>query len=630
MTSDARAIELLRSKMSPEHWRKLTALDNRKLLAFIADAVALCEPDSVYVCDDSDEDAEYVRRRAVELGEEKPLALDGHTIHFDGVDDQARDKEHTCFLLPKGETLGGTINFIDRDKGLAEIRGYLRGAMRGKQAIVKMFCEAPVGGPFAIPCVQISDSCYVVHSEDILYRRGYQQFLQMQNKDDFFAFLHSAGELDERGNSKNIDKRRIYMDLIADTVYSVNNQYAGNSVGLKKHAMRLAIRKSGQEGWLCEHMFIMSVQAPEKNRATYFCGAFPSACGKTSTAMIPGEKIVGDDIAYFRKINGEFRAANCERGIFGIIQDVNEKDDPVIFRALQRPGQETIFSNVLIRDGRPYWLGMGVELPEEGENFSGKWWKGKTDANGKEIPPAHKNARYTIRLQYLENCDPAWDAPEGVPVRGIIYGGRDADTCVPVEEAFDWAHGILTKACTLESETTAATLGAEGRRKFNLMSNLDFISYPIGRYILNNLRFPEGLDFVPKIFGVNYFLRDDNGRFCTSKLAKKVWLHWAEGRTYGEFDAWRTPTGLIPKYDDLRALFHSLLGEEYPEEDYVFQFTTRVPQWIEKIDRVVDIYRTKVPDAPQVLFDALAAQRKRLEAALEKYGKRIPPGAYEE
>ena len=165
---------ILEQKLDESGLRKLLALENPKLNQFIADAVRLCEPDSVYFCDDSDEDAEYIRRTAIALGEEKPLTRAGHTIHFDGYGDQARDKKNTRFLVPKEMNMGN-LNSIEREAGLAEVKGFLKGAMRGKQAIVKLFCEAPVGGPFAIACVQITDSFYVAHSEDILYRRGYRQ-----------------------------------------------------------------------------------------------------------------------------------------------------------------------------------------------------------------------------------------------------------------------------------------------------------------------------------------------------------------------------------------------------------------------------------------------------------------------
>ncbi len=301
--------------------------------------------------------------------------------------------------------------------------------------------------------------------------------MQMEDKDDFYRFIHSAGKLDERGCSVNLDKRRIYMDTQNNIVYSMNAQYAGNSVGLKKHSMRLAIHQSGRQGWLCEHMFVMATVNEKKNRRTYFCGAYPSACGKTSTAMIPGELVVGDDIAYFRNIDGEYRAVNVEQGIFGIIKDVNEKDDPVIFGNLMK-SHELIFSNVLVGpDNEPYWLNMGIEAPKSGSNHSGPdWHEGKTDADGKEIPLAHPNSRYTMRLDYLENFDrEGFEDKRGVKVEGLLYGGRDSDTTVPVEEAKSYEQGIVLKAATLESETTSATLGKEGVRRIDPMANLDFV-----------------------------------------------------------------------------------------------------------------------------------------------------------
>ncbi|MBA7588774.1 Phosphoenolpyruvate carboxykinase [GTP] [subsurface metagenome] len=256
-------------------------------------------------------------------------------------------------------------------------------------------------------------------------------------------------------------------------MYSVNNQYAGNSLGLKKLALRLAIKKANEEGWLAEHMFIMGVHGPN-DRVTYFTGAFPSACGKTSTAMIPGQTIVGDDIAYLNKINGGVRAVNVESGIFGIIRDVNEEDDPLIYQALTSP-REIIFSNVLINEEKPYWMGMGKEISDNGINFSGEWFKGKKDKDGNKIDPSHKNSRFTLRLDTLKNLDPKANDPAGVPIKAIIYGGRDSDTTVPIAESLTWEHGVFLGAI-VESETTAATIGAQGVRKHNPMANLDFVS----------------------------------------------------------------------------------------------------------------------------------------------------------
>lgn len=623
--------DLLRRKMDEASYGKLTALENPKLFAFVGEYVELMEPDTVFVADDSDEDAERIRALAIEKGEETPLAKPNQTMHYDGYRDQGRDKENTKLMVSR-ERLAemGNLNCVEYEEGLAEVRNVARGVMRGKQAIVKLFCECPTMSPFSIGCAQITDSFYVAHSEDILYRRGYEHFMHMEDKDDFFRFVHSAGELDERGCTVNLDKRRIYQDLENMFVYSMNNQYAGNSVGLKKLAMRLAIKKSGEEGWLCEHMFIMGCQNREQGRTTYFCGAYPSACGKTATAMLPGETLVGDDIAYFKKIDGAFRAANVERGIFGIIKDVNAKDDPVIYDTLMQP-REMIFSNVLTGpDRNPYWQGMGIETPKAGANHSGPdWTEGKEDWRGNVIPLSHGNARYTIRMEYLENLDPSWDDKQGVLVGGLIYGGRDADTSVPVEESPDWQDGIILKACTLESETTAATLGREGVRKPQPMANLDFISYPIGRYVQNNLDFAQGLTRVPKIFAMNYFLRDASGNFCTHKLAKKVWLHWAEMRVYDEAEALRTPTGLIPKYADLKKLFRDLFDEDYPEDGYAYQFSFRCERWIRKLERSTEYFEQNVPGCPAIVYDTWQKAMDRIKAAADKHGEIIPPGVYE-
>lgn len=627
---DRKYEELLKSKMSRESFEKLSALENEKLFAFVGDYVARCNPDSVYMCDDSDADAEYVRCKALELGEEASLAKAGQTVHYDGYDDQARDKVNTKFLV-KAEDMEkmGNLNSIEYRQGYEEIHGIAKDIMKGKEAIVRLFCECPPNGPFTIGCAQITDSFYVSHSEDLLYRRGYEYFKNMKNKDEFFRFCHSAGELDENGCTVHLDQRRIYQDVYEKIVISMNNQYAGNSLGLKKHAMRLAIKKSSEDGkWLCEHMFIMGCQNREKNRTSYFVGAYPSACGKTSTAMIPGETLVGDDIAYFRNIDGEFRAANVERGIFGIIRDVNAVDDPVIFRTLQSPN-EMIFSNVLTGpDNNPYWEGMGIETPKEGKNHAGAWKEGDTDAKGKKIPISHGNARYTIRMEYLENLDPRWNDRDGVPIRGVLYGGRDSNTSVPVEESFGWEDGIIMKACTLESETTSATLGQEGVLKPQPMANLDFISYPIGEYVQNNLNFGRDLEKEPSIFATNYFLKDKNGKFCVSKIGKKVWLHWAEGRVNGDYEGYETPTGIIPKFEDLKPLFKALVDEDYAREAYEYQFSFRCDAWLEKLDRAIDFYKKNVPDCPALLYETWDAAKQKILAAREKYGPMIKPGDY--
>jgi len=613
---------LLEQKLTAESLDKLMALKNPKLHDFIADAIELTNPESVYVCDDSPEDNEYIRKLAIDLGEEVPLDIDGHTCHFDGYNDQARDKAQTKYLLPPGSDLGESLNSIDKATGVDEVRSFLKNSMQGRQMLVCFFCLGPTGSQFAIPCAQITDSPYVAHSEFILYRKGYEQFKQIGDSPHFFRFLHSEGEL-ENYVSKNIDKRRIYIDLEENIVYSSNTQYGGNTIGLKKLSLRLAINKASKEGWLAEHMFVMGVHGPN-NRVTYFTGAFPSACGKTSTSMLPGQTIVGDDIAYLKKIDGQMRSVNVEKGIFGIIRDVNAKDDPVIYEALSSPC-EVIFSNILIKDDKPYWLGMGTEPPKEGRNHSGDWFEGKKDLQGNEITLSHKNARYCLNIPDLKNCDPMLDEPNGVPVAGVIYGGRDSDTWVPVEQAYSWTEGIIIKGAALESETTAATLGKEGVRTFNLMSNLDFVAIPLGKYIQINLDFAEGIENPPSIFSVNYFLRGEDGKYLNGMGDKKVWILWAELRVNGDVDAIEAPTGMIPKYEDLARLFEQELNKKFTKEDYIEQFKIRIPEQLAKLDRVEKIYKDKVSDTPQILFDTFEEVRRRLFDAQNKHGDYISP-----
>jgi len=620
-------MKLVQEKCGKENYKRLEALKNPKVMDFVAKYTELCNPDSVFVRTDSREDAEYIRKKTVENGEEKSLTTKGHTIHFDGYFDQARDKANTKYLLRPDEVLGSDIKSVDREKGLKEIHDFFKNSMKGKEMYVCFYCLGPTDSLFSLPAVQITDSSYVSHSEDMLYRSGYGQFKKLNGKGSFFRAVHTAGELDG-AVSKNVDKRRVYIDLEEEMVLSTNTQYAGNTVGLKKLSMRLAIKRASEEGWLTEHMFVMGVYGPDRKRVTYFTGSFPSACGKTATAMLGGEKIIGDDIAYLRRIDGKIRTVNVERGIFGIIQDVSEKNDPAIFGALTSPG-EVIFSNVLVdENNNTRWLGDGRMAPTNGFNFSGKWSPGKKGPDGKEAPYAHKNARYTVRLGDLENCDESLDDPKGVEVGGVIYGGRDSDTSVPVAQSFDWAHGILAQGAAIESETTAATLGQEGVRTFNLMANLDFLSIPIGRYIQNNLDIVEGIKNPPLVFHVNYFLRGKDKKFLNGIKDKHVWLKWMELRVNDNVGAIKTPIGHIPKYDDVKTLFKKVLDKEYTKKDYNEQFKIRIPECIAKIERIKKIYHTKVFDTPHLLIKTLDDQKKRLEDCRKKHGDYPTPDVF--
>ncbi|MEM0116779.1 MAG: phosphoenolpyruvate carboxykinase (GTP), partial [Thermoplasmata archaeon] len=607
--------ENMEKNFSKAEIEKIKAIENKKLYEFIDFYIQLLNPSSIFVVSSDKKDEEYIKNRAIEIGEEGKLSKEKQTYHFDNYYDQARDKENTRVLLPKEEDLP-FINVMERKKGIEEIHSLMKNQMIGKTMYIGFFSLGPLNSKFSELAVQITDSAYVMHSELILYRNAYEKFKNEPNL-EFLKFVHSQGELDERKTSINLKNRRIYFDLEGMTGFAVNTQYAGNTVGLKKPGFRITIYKAFKEGWLSEHMFLMGVNGPN-GRVTYFTGAFPSMCGKTSTCTLPGERLVGDDLVFIKPINGVARAINIENGVFGIIDGINKKDDPIIWDVLHSDS-EIIFSNVLVSEGKPYWTGMGEQIPDKGINHSGEWWMGKRDSEGKEIPPSHKNARFTVRLSAFSNLDrKALESEEGVEIGGIIFGGRDSDTCPPICEAYDWLHGVL-KGAVIESETTAATLGKEGIRSFNPMSIIEFLSIDLGKYLQNYIEFGKKLRQKPKIFSVNYFLRDKNGKFLNEKTDKAIWLKWMELRVHNEVDAIKTPVGYIPKYEDLRNLFYKVQGKEYRIEDYEKQFTIRVPELLAKNERIMKIYEN-IKTTPKELFDEMKKEKEKLLEIREKYG----------
>jgi phosphoenolpyruvate carboxykinase (GTP) len=626
MSSWQKPLDLLNSRISKSGYDKLSRIDNVPVIDFIVEYVKLCNPTRVYVSVGTKEDLDYVKEAAITEGEEAPLAIKGHTIHFDNYKDQGRDREHTKILILDNADLGMGIRVCERRPCLAEMEELLRNIMSGREMFIAFYCLGPPNSEFAIPCVQISDSSYVIHSENILYRQGYEELIRQGKRARPFKFVHSEGELLGNRTSKNVEKREVYIDIEGETVFSVNTQYGGNTIGLKKLGMRLGIRRASDEGWLNEHMLIMAVHGPE-GRKTYFTGAFPSMCGKTATAMVEGETIVGDDIAFLRKRSGSVYAVNIEKGVFGIIQGINSKDDPILWEVLHKPG-EIIFSNVLVTPGGGlYWGGADGQVPQVGRNHSGEWWPGKRDESGIEVPISHPNARFNVALDYFRNLDPEFDSPQGVRIGGIAYGGRDSDTSVPVQESFGWVHGIITFGASLESETTAATLGAEGIRELNPMSNLDFLSIAISSYIRDNLEFGKGLKEPPAIFGINYFLRRRNGEFLNEKNDKRVWLKWMELRAHGDMNFAVTPTGRIPLYQDLKALFRDVLGREYTGDSYSEQFRIRVPENLAKLERVSKAY-SALRDPPLEIFEVFRQQRERLLKAKSEFGDYIDPDKF--
>ncbi|MCX8185258.1 MAG: phosphoenolpyruvate carboxykinase (GTP) [Sulfolobales archaeon] len=621
LNSDAEFLTYLQQTLDPESYRKLAAINDQSILKWITDMVKLARPSSVYVVTNSSEDIAYVAKVSLERGEELPTNIPRHTAHFDGPRDLARDRKNTR-VLTQGGTPIPLVNTYDRDVGLREIREISRGIMEGREMFIAFYCFGPPDSDFTMYAVQLTDSAYVIHSENILYRNCYDEFVKKASNLRYAKFFHSAGVRDRDGWSVNVDRRRIFIDIEDSTVYSVNTQYAGNSVGLKKLMLRLCVYVGYREKWLCEHMFIAGVRGPG-GRVTYFTGAFPAGCGKTST-VFSADTVVGDDIAIIKNVGGLARGVNPEVGMFGIIDGVNPADDPDIYEILTSPDTEVIFSNVLLKDGGEVWWRGKESALGSGLNYAGRWWPGMKDGSGLEIPPSHPNARFTTSIRYLKNLDPRIDHPLGVPIHGMIFGGRDPRTLPPVLEAFNWDHGVVTIGASLESEKTAAVLEKVGEMEFNPFAMLDFLSISPGKFLELHFEFGENLTVKPKVFSVNYFLKDEFGRYIANKVDKKAWLKWMELRVHGDVEAIETPVGYIPTYSDLARLFDEYLGKTYSEERYLKEFSIRVDQYLEKTRRIWSIY-SEIPDTPRKLFEILTEQKRKLEDLRARYGSVVEP-----
>ena len=393
---------VFRDSMDDADFAKIEKIKSAEARLKIANAIALGRPSKVLVNDGSPEDVLRIRKLVVEYDEEKNLNIPDHTIHYDLAEEQARIVDRTFYIANPDEKVSSLANRIDRDDAYNYVKEYMVGMMEGMTLVIGFYSRGPVGAVAAIPAIEMTTSLYVCHSAELLYRNCFDQFdAEVDRAGLFFTNVHSQGP----NRPEDLPNARVFMDRSHQTTYSTFCTYAGNTLLLKKGNHRFAVDRAtyyrqGEE--LSEHMFITGLKGPG-DRVTFFAGAAPSGCGKTTTAMV-GEEFISDDLAQiWIADDGTIRSINPESGIFGIIEDVNWTDDPMIMDILRKQGHEVIFSNVLIVDGVPYWIGSGEENPDKGFNFQGDWFAGKTDANGKAIPLSHGNARFTIRASSLDN-----------------------------------------------------------------------------------------------------------------------------------------------------------------------------------------------------------------------------------
>ena len=619
---EARA--LFESRCDADGVSKLSRISNGEALLRIANAISLTNPDAVFVNTGSNADVQRIREMSIAKGEEAPLAMKDHTIHYDLAQEQARIIDRTFYIVNPDEKTSVLAKKVLRDEAFEYVKANMVGIAQGKTLLVGFFSRGPIGAAAAIPALEITTSTYVMHSANILYRNAYEQFDQeIERVGFFFTNVHGEGQ----NRPEDLPNARVYMDRSWLTTFSMFCTYAGNTLLLKKGNHRFAVDIATyyqREEKLSEHMFITGLTEPD-GRKTYFAGAAPSGCGKTTTAMV-GSDFIGDDLAQlWIADDGTLRGINPESGVFGIVRDVKREDDPLLMKALREQGAEVIWSNVLIDENKiPHWEGNDEEHPGEGINFQGEWWEGKTDDSGKPVPISHPNSRCTLHCISIGNYnEAAAEDPAGVEIKVVTYSGRDSDTMPPVYVAKSPNAGVVIGASIL-SAATATELGATGIRR-QPWANEPFIAGPLADYMEAQFQFfnSDKLKNKPILAGLNFFLtRGARGGEGTELLGEKrdvhVWLGWLERRANGDVDAIETPFGLIPKYDDLKELFAGI-GKDYAKELYDKQFAFYVDNILGRIELQEEAYR-KDENTPAKLFEVYTEQRAGLEALKAKYG----------
>ena len=625
------AKSLFEKKMDAANLSKIQKIKNESALLKIANAISMCQPDSVFINTGSAPDRQFVRNLAIQKGEERPLAMVNHTLHFDLKEEQGRILDRTFYVANDGDLVSSLANKKLRPEVLREVREIMGGIMAGKVMMVGFYIRGPAGSPVSNPAMEITSSAYVTHSAELLYRNIYDRFdAEVNRLGHFYTNIHSEG----KNRTEDLPHARVFMDRSYQTTYSFNCTYAGNTLLMKKGNHRFSVDKSVYENRgneLAEHMFITGIDGPG-GRVTWCAGAAPSGCGKTTTAMA-GTYFVGDDLAQmWIDEAGAIRSVNPECGIFGILEDVNHEGDPKLVKVLRTAGTEVIWSNVLVDDaGIPHWSGHKEDIPVKGINYQGHWEPGMVDEKGKPVPMSHSNSRCTLSSIALDNYSPEAENPKGVETLVITYSGRDSDTMPPVWAARDSDEGVVIGACIV-SAATATEVGATGVKRAP-WANAPFIPGALGDYMDAQFQFFGSSriapDKKPVMAGLNYFLTHearggDGKKLLGEKRDVKVWLAWLERRAHGDVDAIETPIGFIPRYADLKHLFRSIIDKDYPEDLYIRQFSLYIDNIVSRIDLQTAAY-SKETNLPQKLFEILNRQRVALLGLKDRFGSVVLP-----
>lgn len=590
--------------------------NNKHILNFVKKYQELFQPDSVVWIDGSKQQKKELTNQGAETGEIVKLnnkLLPGCIYHRTAVNDVARVENRTYICSKDEQDAGPTNNWMQPSKCYEMLDNISRGSMKGRTMYVIPFSMGKVGSPFAKYGIELTDSIYVVLNMLIMTRVSPKVFDKIGDSDDFTKCIHGKVKLE-------LENRYICHFPEDNTIYSINSGYGGNVLlGKKCLALRIASFLGWKEGWMAEHMLILGIEKPN-GETKYITAAFPSACGKTNLAMLippsfyteKGYKVwtVGDDIAWLRKGKyGQLYAINPENGFFGVAPGTSMKTNPNAMLSVKR---NTIFTNVAFNKANKtvWWEGMGEPAPTKADDWKGdKWFEGKTDESGKAIPGANPNSRFTAPIKNCPSLSKEFENAKGVPISAIIFGGRRAKAAPLVYEARDWKHGVFVGSI-MASEKTAAAYGDIGVVRHDPMAMLPFCGYHMGDYFQHWYNMGKKIKNKPRIFNVNWFRTDENGKFIWPGFGDNMRvLDWIIKRCEGEVDAVDSPIGYLPKAEDI-----NLEGIDFSIDQLKGLLEIDKEVWLHEVAEITEFYKQFGDRLPKELTKQLKELKRRVKA----------------